>query len=58
MRNGCVVPPLRRLSSIAYGVHAPLAVAHDDEVDGEAAEHALLRQPLADLGGLGVIARA
>src|SRR5262245_7444171 len=22
-RNGCVVPPLRRLSSIAYGVHDP-----------------------------------
>ena len=44
VRNGWVVPPLRRLSSIAYGVHASWRVADDDEVHGEAAEHALARQ--------------
>ena len=42
MRNGWVVPPLRRLSSIAYGVHSPLVPAHHDEVDREPAERALL----------------
>ena len=26
MRNGCVVPPLRRLSSIAYGSQLPSAL--------------------------------
>ena len=54
MRNGWVVPPLRRLSSIAYGVHSPLVAADHDEVDREPAQRALVGQPPPDrLGVLG-----
>ena len=41
MRNGCVVPPLRRLISIAYGVQLAVSVDHD-EVEGEPPDDPLL----------------
>ena len=65
MRNGWVVPPLRRLSSIAYGVQSPLGVLDHDEVDREPAEDALpraSRAPIvdrlrADRPGVGEVGR-
>ena len=47
------MPPLRRLSSIAYGVQWPLLVADDHEIDRESAEHALPREALADRSRVG-----
>ena len=49
-----MVPPFRRLSSIAFGVQGPSAVSRvDDEVDGEASKCAFRGEPPPDLRGLG-----
>ena len=42
------MPPLRRLISMAYEVHAPVVSRTDDEVDGEAADHAFASETFAD----------
>ena len=52
MRNGWVVPPRRRLISIASDVHRPSDRLHD-EVEREPAEDALLGQHLSDPERLG-----
>ena len=49
VRNGWVVPPLRRLSSIAYELPRAVRLADGDEVHREAPDHSLARQPLPDL---------
>ena len=59
-----MVPPLRRFSSIAYGVQAPLVVLYDNEIHREPAEHAERREMpsdhhrgLGDARGVGGVGR-
>ena len=52
MRNGWVVPPLRRFSSIAYDVQLAVGATHHDEVDGEPAQRAFARELLPDRLGV------